>query len=98
MAMNDEERLDAAIDRALRKWADDKGTGQLANFMRAEGITLTPPPAPEPTYQIPPLSKSQYQTLLEGWHQVNQIHGWTPNERALFEVLRGVEPDPEPGT
>ena len=55
----DEERLIEAVARA--HWQGTLGTNRalamewaegLVGKIRAEGVTLTPPPAPEPTYTI----------------------------------------------
>lgn len=102
MAMNDEERLRAAVGRALKFQPYHSGelVAQYIDSMRAEGITLTPPPAPEPVYTIR-LTESERIDLICDVEKA-QEHWTVPDNIASSERmaarLHALTPDPEPGT
>ena len=67
---------------------------------RAEGITLTPPPAPEPTYTRT-FTDAEWNVVVFALNELrfneDAIVGLRNRADLLFAEIRNIEPDPEPG-
>ena len=98
----DEERLIEAVARA--HWQGTLGTHRalamewaegLVGKIRAEGVTLTPPPAPEPTYTI---TESQRRDVARALHtakahRMDMCPDDGRNVLAAWELMTGLQPD-----
>lgn len=102
--MNDEERL---IEAAATAWYGEQPSELARQFarkhldmLRVAGITVTPPPAPEPTYTVT-FSKSEWDVVRAATSELrfnlDANVGIRDRATSLFSRLERQSPDPEPG-
>ena len=96
----DEERLIDAMVRVGRRITYEhpdvrERAKQYLSHYRAAGITLTPPPAPEPTYTI---TESQRRDVARALHtakahRMDMCPDDGRNVLAAWELMTGLQPD-----
>lgn len=94
--MSDEERLVAAVGLGWMKWRVTSGLTGLITAMRDEGVTLTPPPAPEPTFTITFTQKEiRWLEHFIGCLPARSIIDAATAE-GIYNKIDDATPDPEP--
>jgi hypothetical protein len=108
MAMTDDERLVKLLARAGEEadHAHDSHASKehwaevVIKYARKQGITLTPPPAPEPTFTRT-FTEHEWNIVILALNdlQYNEDAHLDLRDRAnqLFDAIRNLQPDPEPG-
>ena len=85
-------------DETVQAQAREMSVLQI-EMLRAKGYTLTPPPAPEPTYTIrltEAMKSCGKHALANRYYSAT--NGWSDESAlALYRMLEDATPDPEPG-